>query len=400
MANGVSQYPSGVDTDDNLLNLKDRSTTFLSSDISDSDTSITVVSAVNFPSGVQIITIGEERILCSSRSGNTFTVDTRGFSDSTSAPHLANAKVSGNWTAHHHNNIKNALIATQTKLNSVESNSALKSRLINTTSPLQGGGDLTTDRTLTIIPATPSVPGSMSATDKSKLDGIANNANNYVHPNHSGDVVSTGDGATVIQSGAVTDSKLSTGINANKIANGSVSNAEFQYLDGVTSGIQTQLNAKQPLDSDLTAIANLAPPNDDILQRKAGVWQNRTPTQFKTDLTLVKADVGLGNVDNTSDLAKPISTATQTALDVKIANSFETVTTNLRSYPVIDSTFVPGVSLSKTYSTPGGNIVITTNFSGGKPSTKVLSGAGLPNGIATTKTYDFTGRTVPLVSYT
>ena len=31
-----------------------------------------------------------------------------------------------------------------------------------------------------------------------------------------------------------------------------------------------------------------------------------------------KADVGLGNVDNTSDLDKPISTATQTALDSKL----------------------------------------------------------------------------------
>jgi hypothetical protein len=38
---------------------------------------------------------------------------------------------------------------------------------------------------------------------------------------------------------------------------------------------------------------------------------------FKTALTLAKADVGLGNVDNTSDLNKPISTATQTALNGK-----------------------------------------------------------------------------------
>ena len=37
-------------------------------------------------------------------------------------------------------------------------------------------------------------------------------------------------------------------------------------------------------------------------------------------VTLAKADVGLGNVDNTSDAAKPISTATQTALNGK-ANS-------------------------------------------------------------------------------
>jgi hypothetical protein len=49
-----------------------------------------------------------------------------------------------------------------------------------------------------------------------------------------------------IASGAVTDSKVASGISATKIADGSVSNTEFQYLDGVTSSIQTQLNAKIP----------------------------------------------------------------------------------------------------------------------------------------------------------
>jgi hypothetical protein len=42
-----------------------------------------------------------------------------------------------------------------------------------------------------------------------------------------------------------------------------------------------------------------------------------TKANFKTDLALAKADVGLANVDNTADSAKPISTATQTALDLK-----------------------------------------------------------------------------------
>lgn len=37
------------------------------------------------------------------------------------------------------------------------------------------------------------------------------------------------------------------------------------------------------------------------------------------DVTLTKSDVGLGNLDNTSDANKPISTATQTALDGKVA---------------------------------------------------------------------------------
>ena len=52
---------------------------------------------------------------------------------------------------------------------------------------------------------------------------------------------------------------------------------------------------------------------------------SRVPTTRKvaghalsTDVTLVKSDVGLGNVDNTADVDKPISTAQQTALDNKV----------------------------------------------------------------------------------
>jgi hypothetical protein len=74
---------------------------------------------------------------------------------------------------------------------------------------------------------------------------------------------------------------------------------------------------QQPIDSDLTAIAALSATNDDIIQRKSGAWTNRTVAQFKTDLTLTKSDVGLGNVDNTSDANKPVSTAQQTALNLK-----------------------------------------------------------------------------------
>ena len=40
-------------------------------------------------------------------------------------------------------------------------------------------------------------------------------------------------------------------------------------------------------------------------------------TTLKTALSLAKADVGLGNCDNTSDANKPVSTATQTAIDLK-----------------------------------------------------------------------------------
>jgi hypothetical protein len=40
----------------------------------------------------------------------------------------------------------------------------------------------------------------------------------------------------------------------------------------------------QPLDSDLTAIAALSPSNDDVVQRKSGVWTKRTMAQLMADL--------------------------------------------------------------------------------------------------------------------
>lgn len=54
-------------------------------------------------------------------------------------------------------------------------------------------------------------------------------------------------------------------------------------------------------------------------------------TQEVELVTLTKADVGLGNVDNTSDANKPISTATQTALNGKqatITGGASTITTS------------------------------------------------------------------------
>ena len=68
----------------------------------------------------------------------------------------------------------------------------------------------------------------------------------------------------------------------------------------------------QAADADLTAFAGLAPTNDDVVQRKSGAWTNRTMAQVKTDLALVKGDVGLGNVDNTSNATERAATRTLT----------------------------------------------------------------------------------------
>lgn len=55
---------------------------------------------------------------------------------------------------------------------------------------------------------------------------------------------------------------------------------------------KTYADTKQTLDADLTAIAALSPANDDVIQRKAGVWANRTITQVKTDLSLSGTNTG------------------------------------------------------------------------------------------------------------
>ncbi len=76
-------------------------------------------------------------------------------------------------------------------------------------------------------------------------------------------------------------------------------------------------SGSQPLDADLTTIAGLTATTDNFVVSVASAWASRTPAQAKTTLALVKGDVALGSVDNTSDAAKPVSTAQQTALDLK-----------------------------------------------------------------------------------
>ncbi len=67
--------------------------------------------------------------------------------------------------------------------------------------------------------------------DHSKLDGIAASANNYVHPNHSGEVTSTADGATVIADNVVDEANLKV---SNSPTNGYFLSAQSGNTGGMT----------------------------------------------------------------------------------------------------------------------------------------------------------------------
>src|SRR5690606_38853361 len=59
-------------------------------------------------------------------------------------------------------------------------------------------------------------------------------------------------------------------------------------------------------------------------------------------VTLAKSDVGLGNVDNTSDANKPVSTAMQTALNAKAnTSSLATVATSGKYTDLTDKPTIP-----------------------------------------------------------
>ena len=72
---------------------------------------------------------------------------------------------------------------------------------------------------------------------------------------------------------------------------------------------------------------------------------NKTLTSpvINTPTGITKSDIGLANVDNTSDASKPVSTATQTALDAKLASA-----TAASTYAPLASPALTGVPTAPT----------------------------------------------------
>ena len=127
-------------------------------------------------------------------------------------------------------------------------------------------------------------------------------------------------------------------LNANVVSNGSVSNTEFDYLDGVTSAIQTQLNGKQDslsfgISTDNVLQSNGTMSDDQFLKVDGTKIEGRSASDVRSDIdaqetidasnrlsaTLVGAN---GNVSNTEyGYLDGVTSAIQTQLDNRYTES-------------------------------------------------------------------------------
>lgn len=138
-----------------------------------------------------------------------------------------------------------------------------------------------------------------------------------------GDVTITNAGITAIGAGKIVDAQInasaaiaysklnlsgsiintdifsSAAIDATKIANGSVSSTEFQYLDGVTSSIQTQIDSKQATGNYITALT--------------GDITASGPGSVAATLATVNASPGATTISSVTTNAKGLVTANSSA---------------------------------------------------------------------------------------
>ena len=129
------------------------------------------------------------------------------------------------------------------------------------------------------------------------------------------------------------------------------------------SGLNNWTGSDRPSRSDFVADNTLV----DAFISGGGAGSGFVPTTRKVnnhaltqDVTVTKADVGLGNADNTSDANKPISTATQTALNAKLALAGGTMTGVLTaSNPAVTTTGVRNIYAGTADMTAGTSSLVT-----------------------------------------
>jgi len=194
--------------------------------------------------------------------------------------------------------------------------------------------------------------------------------------------------------GVPTAPTATAGTNTTQIATTQfVKTAVDNLIDGAPGVLDTLNEIAAAINDDPTFFNNVATnlasheadttnihgiPDTSILVTTTGAQTltNKTLTSpnINTPTGIVKADVGLGNVDNTSDINKPLSTATTEALALK-ANLADI--TEL-SQDAVNASLNAGVALTKTYDDNANTITIdldnTAVTAGSYGSTTTIAG--------------------------
>ena len=126
---------------------------------------------------------------------------------------------------------------------------------------------------------------------------------------------------------------------------GTLTATELGYVDGVTSSVQTQVDAKQPLDSDLTTLAGMQGATASILAGGTALTSTLTELNQLDGITL--ADTA--SLDTTSDTKVPTSKAIATHVSgaVTAVGGFVAIA-NDASFPATASMPASGVVVSIT----------------------------------------------------
>ena len=125
-----------------------------------------------------------------------------------------------------------------------------------------------------------------------------------------------------INDGAIVNADInaSAAIDASKIHDGTISNTEFGHLNGVTSNIQTQLDAREASNASLTAIGALATTDGNFIVGSGSTWVAETGSTARVSL-------GLGTIATQSASSVAISGGTITGLGAP-SNSSDAATKN------------------------------------------------------------------------